>query len=457
MSWLSMGLYFVFGLGLLILVHEWGHFIMAKMNGIRVEKFSIGFGPRIFSFTRGETEYCFSLLFFLGGYVKMTGQDDFAEDGATLVTDDPRSFENKAIWRRLLVVLGGPVMNLVFPWILMPIVFMLGVSQPKYLSEPVLINGVQVDSPASKAGVLENDKVVQVAGKKIENWENFFWETAIREGQIVDITILRDGKTHALKLEVAKRENDKIPFVGIHPHLFLPAIIGKVHSGLPAELAGLKVGDKILKIDEREIKYWSELSEILKGYLDKKVKIIYEREGKVAEVLLTPIAKEMNDKKLVVLGIEPQIEEIVKKYSFVGAMQESYKANLDLIDKTVQVLKSLFSGKLSAKAISGPLNIAVGTVEAAKRGLGNFFFFLCLLSVNLGIVNLLPVPVLDGGHVMYLAYETITRRALSMKLKIIFQQIGMVLLLSLMLYVTYNDINRQWNLGQVFSKIKDWF
>ena len=149
MSTLLMILYFVLGLGLLILVHEAGHFIMAKLNGIRVERFSIGFGPRLFSFKKGETEYCFSLLFFLGGYVKMTGQDDFAQE-TPVATTDPRSFENKPIWARMLVVLGGPSMNLFLPWLLMPIVFLIGVTQPKFLTEPPVLVGVRPGSSADK-------------------------------------------------------------------------------------------------------------------------------------------------------------------------------------------------------------------------------------------------------------------------------------------------------------------
>jgi len=456
MSTLLMILYFVLGLGLLILVHEAGHFIMAKLNGIRVERFSIGFGPRLFSFKKGETEYCFSLLFFLGGYVKMTGQDDFAQE-TPVATTDPRSFENKPIWARMLVVLGGPSMNLFLPWLLMPIVFLIGVTQPKFLTEPPVLVGVRPGSSADKVGMQISDRIISVEGKTVDTWEGVLWELALAQGREVRLVFDRNGKPQEASLKVEKLGKEEMPDIGIHPDFFIAPQIGAVRADSPADQAGLKASDQILKLNDQEIQHWSQISEFMNQHGDKPVEVSLSREGVFHQIMVTPAVMKDADKTYYVLGIEPMLQETFRQYGFVEAFRQGSRQNVLLLTKTLEVLKNLFTLKVSVKALAGPVQIAVGTVKAAERGLGNFIFFLAFLSINLGVVNLLPLPVLDGGHVVYLLYETVFRKPLSLKLKLIFQQIGLVLLLALMVFVTINDINRQWGFGKIFSSLKNLF
>ncbi|MDX1386654.1 MAG: RIP metalloprotease RseP, partial [bacterium] len=230
--------YFIIGLGLLIFIHELGHFLVAKANGIRVERFSLGFGPRILKYQGKETEYCISLLP-LGGYVKMTGQEDFGEEEVPEV-EDPRAFSSKGVWARLSVVLAGPAMNLILPFILMPMVFMLGRAEPKFLHQPPVVVGVLADSPASSAGIQEGDKLISINGNTVSTWNDVLRDTSKPAGSQIEVVWEHQGKTQSKTLTLKEQEKGAPGLFGVEPVHFIDMdpVIGEFMPGSPAEAAG---------------------------------------------------------------------------------------------------------------------------------------------------------------------------------------------------------------------------
>lgn len=442
-------IYFVLGLGLLIFIHELGHFMLAKANGIYVERFSIGFGPQILSFKKGETEYCLSLLPF-GGYVKMLGEGE--EEESIEHHDDPRSFANKSILQRLSVVLAGPIMNLILPFILLPMVYLGGGYVEKILTEKPIIQAWVKDSPADSVGLQKGDLVTHVSGQGVENWEDVQTRLAKVLEQSVEIEILRAGekKTFQLKLDSL---NDKAhyPYFGLDVSQFLAAEVGEAFPDKPAALAGIQEGDLIIGLGEKPVQYWSDLSKILFENKDQEIEVKVLRNEEELTFKLKPEKRILGDQTFYQLGIKAPLKKV--DVGFMQAIHLGAQANKDLFFMTFVVLKQLFVGVRSVNTLEGPLRIAQESMRAAERGIRSFIRLIAFLSMQLGILNLLPLPVLDGGHVVYLFYETIFRKPLPFNLRLRFQQLGMLLLLTLMLFVTFNDLRKL----EVISYIKNLF
>jgi len=450
-------LYFIIGLGLLIFIHELGHFLVAKFSGIRVERFSLGFGPRLIKFKAGETEYCISALP-LGGYVKMSGQEDF-EEGEIVPLDDPRAFSSKSLWTRLKVVLAGPFMNLLLPFVLMPMVFLIGRQEPKFLSKPVDLYGVQDKSPAQEAGLLPGDRLVKVDGQAVDTWGEALPLVLKPSAQALRLQVARQGQVLDQEITVKKSQEESQPF-GLEPMLFLDMdpIIGEFAPNSPAKAAGMASGDRVLSVDGKPISDWAGMSERVNASQGKSLDFIVERQGEKLEMKVTP--QYNNELKKYVVGVtkgsSPQFYE-KRQYGFVDAVKKGFEENLLLFGMTFKVLKDLVTLKASYKELGGPIKIAEVSAQAAKKGIGNFLYLLAFLSIQLGILNLLPIPVLDGGHVAFMAYEGVAKRPLPMKKRLIAQQIGMFLLLTLMILVTVNDIDSVWGFKEILAKVKAWF
>jgi len=451
-------LYFIVGLGLLIFIHELGHFLVAKANGIRVERFSLGFGPRLVKIKWGETEYCISALP-LGGYVKMTGQEDF-EEGDIVPVDDPKAFSSKSLWARLSVVLAGPGMNLVLPFILMPLVFLLGMEEPKFLNQAPEVTGVKEESPALMAKFQPGDKILKVNGEEVTTWGETLQELAKPPGATVDFEVLRQGEKLSLQTQLAEGQKGMPGFVGIEPMFFfdLDPVVGEVLEGNPAAQAGMKAQDKIIAINDKPIKDWNEMSEVVGASEGQALVFTVLREGQNVNLTIAP--RFDNEGERYVIGVQkasnPELYEH-REYGLGEAIKKGYEKNIYLFGLTFKVLKDLVTLKASYKDLGGPIRIAQISAKAAQRGLGDFIFLLAFLSIQLGILNLLPIPVLDGGHVLFMAYEGIARKPLSMKKRLVAQQVGMFLLLTLMLVVTVNDIDAVWGFGEILEKIKGLF
>ncbi|MCE9624990.1 MAG: RIP metalloprotease RseP, partial [Deltaproteobacteria bacterium] len=281
-------LYFIVGLGLLIFIHELGHFLVAKFSGIRVERFSLGFGPHV-GFRVGETEYCLSLLP-LGGYVKMSGQEDF-EEGDIVPLDDPRAFSSKSLWTRIRVVLAGPAMNLMLPFVLMPIVFMIGRQEPKYLAQAPQVLGVQADSAAAKAGIAKDDLILSVNGKPASNWEQVLREMAKPAGSEIHLQLKRGNETLEKTAALQALEGGMGGYLGIEPVFYvdIEPFIGGFTPDSPAHAAGMQDGDRVVAINGEAIADWNAMAEKVNQSKGKETKFTVERAGQKIDLKIHPI------------------------------------------------------------------------------------------------------------------------------------------------------------------------
>jgi regulator of sigma E protease len=444
-------LFFLIALGLLIFVHELGHFVVAKRSGVYVEEFSLGFGPRIVGIKKGETDYRISALP-LGGYVKMLGEDESAEKA-----EDPRSFARKSTAKRALIIACGPLMNVIFALAVMPLVFMIGRAEPAFLKKPPEIMGVRAESPAASAGLLKGDLITAIDGKKVSDWETVLNRVIISAGNRVDLTVLRQGQSLNKTVDVIEIPELQGGFVGIEPMLFLgnnAAIDGIAASG-PAAKAGLKAKDVVLSVDGKTVADWIDLSSKVNQSAGREVALKIRRGSKVLNLKVTP---EYNDEaKRWLIGIikdrRSGVEMTTVRYGIIDSIVYGTKENIKLIALTFGVLKRLVTFNLSYKVLGGPVIIAKASAAAAASGLSHFLYFLAFLSMQLAIINCLPIPVLDGGHLMFLGIEAVRRKPVSLRIRQTASQIGFFLLIALMIVITWNDINKLFNVQAWLKKI----
>lgn len=445
--------FFVIALGILIFVHELGHFIVAKRQGVKVEVFSLGFGPRLIGFKRGDTDYRVS-LFPLGGYVKMLG-----EDPSDPSSDDPRSFSKKGVWPRTKVVLFGPLMNLLLSLILMPIVFMIGKPQPAYFDQVPEVTAVRAFSPAAEAGLTPGDVVVSIDGDEVNHWEAVLGKVLLaKPGAVMSIEVDRDGERRTLKPVVGKMPEMQGGYLGIEPMLFVgnEAVIDGLAPGGPADEAGLQKGDTVLAFNGMSVLDWIDLTQKVNENQDKPASITVVRADKSrCTVRIVPAYNEEHGRWLI--GIRKDrtggVPLVTKRYGFFSALVKGTEENARLFMLTLTVLKRLITFELSYKVLGGPIIIAKTSAAAASSGLGPFIFFLAFLSMQLCILNLLPIPVLDGGHLLFLGIEAVRRRPVSVRVREIAAQIGFVVLISLMFLVTINDVDHVWGIRNLLEKI----
>lgn len=446
-------LYFIIAIGILILVHELGHFIIARMSGIRVEKFSIGFGPKIFGFKRGETEYKIAPIP-LGGYVKMTGEDP---DDAASATDE-HSFANKSVWTRIKVVGAGPAMNILFALIFMPLAFYIGRMNPAYLDEEPVIMGVKRDSPAFVAGLQAGDLLKSIDGMSVKKWDDVLNKLAVFEGKNVNMILERNGIEVKKEVAVSSMPELKGGYVGIEPIFFLgnEARIGHVMEGGAAKEAGIKAGDKVIAMDGMPVEGWFEMSLAVNNAGGRVIDITVDRDGQKLVFNVKPVYNESHGRWMIDIRPDRRPDDIPmvkKRYGIIESVKLGVKEFVILLELTIEVLKKLFTLELSYKSLGGPIQIAQISAVAARYGLGEFIYFLAFLSIQLGILNLLPIPILDGGHVAFCGIEAIIRRPIPTRIKVIAQYCGMVILISLFTLVTINDINSVWGIKKLIGKL----
>ncbi len=424
---------FIIVLGILIFIHELGHFLAAKASGVGVEKFSLGFGPRLVGIQRGETEYRISLLP-LGGYVKMVGEAPGEE-----ITEELRakSFTHKPLWKRASIVAAGPAMNLVLAVVLMPLIFMIGIQVPVYLEKPAEVGYVAPGEPADRAGIRKGDTVVSVAGKETGNWEELLMGLAMGPGKELEVGFLRDGSRLETTIVPDVSEATGAGYGGVFPPM--EPVIGGVAPGFPAMDAGLKPGDRILSVNGAPITHWAELESAIHKSGDKKV-IKVARGGEEPSFEITPVYNE--EAKAYLVGISRQEEQVTRQYGFVESIQRGVASGVDMTYKLFVVVKGLIVGDYSLKTLGGPIMIAQVAGQAAESGIADLLSLMAFLSLQLGIINLFPIPVLDGGHLVFFGMEAVKGRPLSEKFMAAAQQVGIALLIMLMLLVTYNDLFR---------------
>jgi regulator of sigma E protease len=437
--------WFILVLGVLIFVHELGHFIMARRIGVRVLVFSLGFGPKLLKFRRGDTEYCISAIP-LGGYVKMAGENP--EDSRTGASDE---FLSKTKWQRFQVLVMGPAMNIALALIVTALVlYYNGADVPAFAQEPVVVGSVEADSPAAKAGIQPGDHITEVAGVRVDNWEEFGLETVTKANRSTKLTIIRGAKTIDQEIVPVGRGKYEEGVTGLKP-IVRPQIVG-VQPGEPAQESGMRPDDVILAVNgQPPVVTWTgpdnltpstNVTEIIRASEGKPLTFQIQRDGHEQTIVVTP----RRTSEIVRIGAQINPLEVrVIQPGLPAAFKLSAERNWQATRLIMRTLGGLFTRDTPVKQLMGPVAIAGLSGEAAQAGWIQLFSLVSMISLNLGLLNLMPVPVLDGGHIMILALEGLSRRDFSMKVKEKMLLAGFVLLLMLMVTVIYNDLTRlQW-------------
>ncbi len=427
-------------LGLLVLVHEWGHFVIARLVGVRVETFSIGFGPRLAGVKRGATDYRISAVP-LGGYVKMAGDQPGEEDR----TGAPDEFFSKSRWKRTLIVLGGPVMNLVTAVAVLAGVYVVHYERPAILDEPPIVAAVLPDSPAAVAGVQAGDRILRVGSGSTPTWHDVRIETALAGRPSVPVEVERGGARVPLQLSLPERGELDLGEVGWIPDIF-PIVSGVVVDG-PAGRAGIKPGDLLLAINGEKIRISPEgqnpISQRLQTLGGQPVVLTIEREGKAQEITVTPEYGDHPEGKRWLLGLQygPHLRMVARDLTLGEAVVASVQTNVAMGGRMLDLVGRLFTGRASLRSVSSPVGIvhSMGT-QGEEGGWLPVLNLTALISLSLGILNLLPIPILDGGHILFFAIEGVIRRDLSVTVKERLSQAALAFLLLVFAFAVYNDI-----------------
>ncbi len=426
-------------LGILVFVHELGHFCVAKFCGVKILKFSLGFGPRLASRQWGETEYMICAIP-LGGYVQMLGEGsgEQGEEAEIPPAEVHRSFAKQSLSRRMAIVAAGPIMNLVLPFLVLPLAYLVGINLPAYLEEPPCVGYVVAGSVAQEAGFQNGDCILAISGQQVTTWTDTGPALVNGAGEPIVFTVDRSGQPAELIIADENSALEGLQSIGLLPKL--EAVIGALAPGMPAVEAGLETGDKIISIGDRQIASWYELKDAIQDVGGRPVTVVVERDQERRSVKIVP--EQVDDEKSYLIGIAPNQETVYKRFSFVESIKAGADRSMQLIELTLVFIQKLFAGHVSTSNIGGPITVVQIAGQAAQTDLSSILSVLAFLSIQLGILNLLPIPILDGGHLFFYLFEMVFRRPLSLRAREWAQQLGLILLIMLMVLAFYNDIVR---------------
>ncbi|HKW16344.1 MAG TPA: RIP metalloprotease RseP [Terriglobales bacterium] len=427
--------YFIIVIGVMVLVHEFGHFAVAKLLGVRVEQFAIGFGTRLFGFRRGGTDYRVNALPF-GGYVRMSGENPMDERSG-----DPGEFLSHPRWQRFLIAIAGPVMNILLAIGLMTGVYMVHYEHPAYMDQAAVVGWVEHGSPAEKQGIQPGDHIIQIDGVQNPTWEQVGVKQLLSANQPLSFAVERGNQTiQGSIVPVASGASDA-GSAGWYP--VEPVIVGDLEIGMPAAKVGLKPGDKIISMDGQIVPSIQAMIERLQQTKTKQIQLVVERAGKELTFAVTPVLADTPGvtEKHYRLGFKNSYETAVTKLSFVDAFSHSIQDNKRYSAILLELVGKLVQHKASLNTVSGPIGIAEQTGAAAKEeGWIPLLMLSAAISLNLGIFNLLPIPIMDGGVILLLFIESLMRRDISLRIKERIYQAAFVFLVLFAAMVVYNDI-----------------
>jgi regulator of sigma E protease len=427
--------YFIIVIGFMVLIHEFGHYAVAKLLGVRVEQFAIGFGKRLVGFQRGGTDYRINALPF-GGYVKMSGENPMDQH-----TDDPGEFLNHPRWHRFLIAIAGPFMNIVLAIVLLTGVYMVHYEHPAYMDQSAVVGWVEHGSPAEKQGIKPGDRIVQIDGVQNPTWEQVEIKQLLSANQSLPYAIERDGQRIQGSIVPVAVTTSDAGSAGWYP--IEPVIIGELEPGMPAAKAGLKPGDKIMSMDGASVPSIQAMIDRLQQSKNKPVQLVVQRAGKDLSVTITPVLADTPGagEKHYRLGFKNSYETSVSRLSLPDAFSHSLQDNKRYSVILLELVGKLVQHKASLNTVSGPIGIAEQTGAAAQEKGWTPLLGLCAaISLNLGIFNLLPIPIMDGGVILLLFIEGLMRRDISMRIKERIYQAAFVFLVLFAAMVIYNDI-----------------
>lgn len=423
-------------IGVMILVHELGHFWAARTFDVKVDVFSFGFGPRLFGFQRGETDYRFSLFLF-GGYVKMAG-DQPGDSGA----DDPRGFMSKPRWQRLIIAFAGPFMNIVLAIAVLTGLYM--VSFEKVLDpKGSVIGHVMPASPAAKAGIQAGDKIVRLNGQDNPDWETIVTTEWGNVGRPMVASLERAGHIYTVNVTPVLDDKTQMGDTGWEGQNEVQ--IAQVNQGMPASAAGIQVGDLIMRVNGTPVHSRYTLPEVIRKSDGKPVTLDYVRNGVPHTVIMKPVFKDLDGQARWMIGVLTDVKLHIQKthLAFPAALAESIHKNEEYGTLIIRVFRGILERTMPAQNLMGPIGIAQSATQAAAEGPASFMTLMSMVSLNLAIVNLLPIPILDGAMILTLLIEMVMGRDISMNVKEAMLKVGFVFLMMLMVFVIYNDIARR--------------
>jgi regulator of sigma E protease len=422
-------------LGFMILIHEFGHYAVAKLLGVRVEQFAIGFGKRLVGFRKGDTDYRINALP-LGGYVKMSGENPMDERSG-----DPGEFMSHSRWHRFLIAIAGPSMNILLAIFLLTAVYMVHYEYPVFLDKPAVIEGVKHDSPAAKAGLQPGDRIVKVDGIQNPTWEQLQPRVWLSPNQPLTVTIQRGAETFQKTIVPQAVTTSEVGSAGWYPED--PVIVDQIEADTPAAKAGMKTGDRIVAIDGQPLLSIEAMIDQLQQTKDKPVDVTVSRGGQTLSFQMTPVLSKIDDlkEKRYRLGFLNKGAMKVTTLPFAQALSLSLETNKKYSLLILELAKKIVQRKVSLKAVSGPIGIAQDAGYAAQqKGWTPLLELTAGISLNLGIFNLLPIPILDGGVILFLAIEGLMRRDVSLRIKERVYQAAFVFLVLFAVMVIYNDL-----------------
>jgi len=417
--------------GVLVFIHEFGHFFTAKLVGIRVETFSFGYGKRLFGIRGKETDYRVSLIP-MGGYVKFLGEGEISAEGGTKSLPSDH-FLAKTRWERFLVMVMGSAMNIFLAVLIFTAINMVGVTVPAYQDETPVIGYIEPGSPAEKAGFRLEDEILFVDNEKVVTWSDVELAVGSKPDRLITVDFRRGGEAREIQLRTEKRTRYALGYAGFTGKFLTQ--IRLVKPGSPAEKAGLRQGDVILSVDGRPI-YLYQFVEFLEKNPNRELEFVVSRQGETINLRVTPRL----EGKVGKIGAYTEAQSVEKKYGLIGAAVQSVRDNVKNTFLIIRFVKDLILRRASTQQLGGPLEIASFSYAAWKMGFLAMLSWIGLISLQLGVINLFPIPVFDGGQIFVLALEALFRRDFSPKIRQIWMQVGFVIFVFLIVFVILNDI-----------------